>query len=83
MPMHNWLLSHFPDNYKRERDNDEREYYVGMRQEWEYRMNESNSLHNDLLLLEAPLVDQVSLTIPKGNMEQCRQAVAKSKTKTT
>ena len=40
-------------------------------------MNKSNSLHNDLLLLEAPLVNRVSLTMLKGNMEQCRQVIAK------
>ena len=50
-------VPHFLNNYKRERDNDEREYYARQRREWEYRMNESNSLHNDLLLLGVPLVD--------------------------
>ena len=40
-------------------------------------MNKSNSLHNDLLLPRAPLVDRVSLTMPKGNMEQCKWVVAK------
>ena len=40
-------------------------------------MNKSNSLHNDLLLLRAPLVNRVSLTMLRGNMEQYRQAIAK------
>ena len=75
--MRNRLLPRFPYNYRRERDNDERKNYEGLRREWEYRMNESNSLHNDLLLLRAPLVDRVSLTMLRGNMEQCRQAMAK------
>ena len=77
MQMRNWLLPCCPDNYKRERDNNEREYYAGLRWEREFRMNESNSLHNDLLLLEAPFVHRVSLTMPRGNIEQCRRAVAK------
>ena len=77
IPMHNWLPPHFPDNYRRERDNNEREYYAGLQWEWEYCMNESNSLHNDLLLLGAPLVDRVLLTMPRGDMDQCRWAVTK------
>nr|POE82582.1 hypothetical protein CFP56_46431 [Quercus suber] len=43
---------------RRERDSDEREYYAGLRQEWDFRVNESNALHDDLVRLEAPLVDQ-------------------------
>ena len=75
--MHNWLLPHFPDNYRRERDSDEREYYAGLRPEWDFCVNESNALHNNLVLLEAPLVDHISLTMPRRNMDQCRRVVAK------
>nr|POF06533.1 hypothetical protein CFP56_49049 [Quercus suber] len=58
MTMRNWMLPCFPDNYRRERDSDEREYYAGLWREWDFRVNESNALHDDLVRLEAPLVDQ-------------------------
>ena len=41
--------------------------------------NESNALHDDLMGLEAPLVDRISLTLPRQNMDQYRHAVAKIK----
>ena len=63
-----WMLHHFPNNYRRERDSDESEYYAGLQWEWEFRMNKSNALHNDLVWLEAPLVDRISLTLPRSNM---------------
>ena len=69
MAMRNWLLPRFPNNYKRERDSDEREYYTRLKREWEFRVNESNALHNDLILLGAPLVDHISLTKSRRNVE--------------
>ena len=42
-------------------------------------MNESNALHNDLVQLEAPLVDRVSLTLSQKNMHQYERAVTKIK----
>ena len=59
MSMRNWMLPRFPDNYRRERDSDEREYYAGLRREWDFRVNESNALHDDLVRLGAPLVDRI------------------------
>nr|POE66830.1 hypothetical protein CFP56_73493 [Quercus suber] len=79
MSTHNWILPRFPDNYSRERDSDEREYNVGLQQEWEFRVNESNALHDDLVQLGAPLVDRISLTLPQRNMHQYECAVAKIK----
>ena len=79
MSMRNWMLPHFPDNYRRERDSDEREYYAGLRQEWDFCVNESNALHNDLLQLGAPLVERSSLTLPRQNMHQYEHAVTKIK----
>ena len=64
MSTHNWMLPRFPDNYRMERDSDEREYNAGLRQEWEFHVNKSNALHDDLVQLEAPLVDYISLTQP-------------------
>ena len=63
MSIRNWLLPRFPDNYRREKDSDEREYYAGLRQEWDFVINESNVLHNDLVLLRVPMVDRISLTM--------------------
>ena len=79
--MCNWMLPRFPDNYRRERDSNEREYYAGLRREWDFRVNESNALHNDLVRLEAPLVDRVSLTLSRQNMHQYERAVTKKKKK--
>ena len=42
-------------------------------------MNESNALHDDLVQLEAPLVDHVSLTLSQRNMHQYERAVTKIK----
>ena len=42
-------------------------------------MNESNALHDDLVQLEAPLVDRVSLTLSRQNMHQYEHAVIKIK----
>ena len=42
MSAHNWMLPCFPNNYRRERDSDKREYYAGLQREWEFHMNESN-----------------------------------------
>ena len=77
MSIRNQMLPHFPDNYRRERDSDEREYYAELRREWDFRVNESNALHDDLVQLEAPLVDYISLTQPQQNMHQNKCAVAK------
>nr|POE82027.1 hypothetical protein CFP56_43187 [Quercus suber] len=73
------MLPRFLDNYRRERDFDEREYYVGLRREWNFRVNESNALHDDIVQLEAPLVDRVSLTLPQQNMHQYERAMTKIK----
>ena len=79
MSMRNWMLPRFPDNYRKERDFDEREYYAGLRREWDFRVNKSNALHNDLMRLGAPLVDRVSLTLSRQNMHQYERAVTKKK----
>ena len=79
MSMRNRMLPRFPDNYRRERDSNEREYYAGLRREWDFRVNESNALHDDLVRLEAPLVDRVSLTLSRQNMHQYKRAVTKIK----
>ena len=73
------MLSHFPDNYRTERDSDEGEYYAGLWREWDFRVNESNALHDDLVQLKAPLVDRVSLTLSRWNMHQYERAVTKKK----
>ena len=75
----NWMLPHFLDNYKRERDSDEREYYAELRQEWDFRVNKSNALHDDLVWLGAPLVNRVSLTLSRQNMHQYECEVTKIK----
>ena len=79
MSMCNWMLPRFPDNYRRERDSNEREYYARLRQEWNFRVNESNTLHDDLVRLGASLVDRVSLTLSPQNMHQYKRAVTKIK----
>ena len=77
--MHNWMLPRFPDNYRRERDSNEKEYYARLQREWDFRVNKSNALHNDLLRLEVPLVNCNSLTLPRLNMHQYERAVSKKK----
>ena len=79
MSMRNWMLPRFPDNYRTKRDSDEREYYAGMRREWDFCVNESNALHDDLVQLGAPLADHVSLTLSQRNMHQYECAVTKIK----
>ena len=79
MSMHNWILPRFPDNYRKERDADEREYYAGLRWESDFRMNESNPLHDDLMWLRAPLVNHILLTLSQQNMDQYRCVMAKIK----
>ena len=81
MSMHNWILPRFPDNYRTKRDSNEREYYARLRREWDFCVNESNALHNDLVQLEAPLVDRVSLTLSRQNMHKYEHAVTKKKKK--
>ena len=73
------MLPRFPDNYRRERDSNEREYYAGLRREWDFRVNESNALYDYLVRLGAPLVDRVSLTLSRQNMHQYERAVNKIK----
>ena len=79
--MRNWMLSRFPDNYRREKDSAKREYYARLRREWDFRVNESNALHDDLLRLGAPLVNRNSLALPRWNMHQYERAVTKKKKK--
>ena len=79
MSMRNWILPRFPDNYRTKRDSDEREYYAGLWREWDFRVNESNALHDDLVQLGVPLVDHVSLTLSGRNMRQYERAVKKIK----
>ena len=73
------MLPRVLDNYRRERDSDAREYYVGLRREWDFRMNEYIALHDNLMRLGAPLVNRISLTLPQQNMDQYRHAMAKIK----
>ena len=68
MARQNWILPRFADDYRREKVSDRREYNAGLRHEWDYRMNESNALHDDLTRLKAPLADRVSLTMQLRNM---------------
>ena len=75
--MRNWMLPRFLDKYRTKKDSDEREYYAGLRREWDFCVNESNALHHDLVQLEAPLVDRVSLTLSRRNMHQYERAVTK------
>ena len=77
MSMRNWMLPRFLDKYRTKKDSDEREYYAGLRREWDFCVNESNALHHDLVQLEAPLVDRVSLTLSRRNMHQYERAVTK------
>nr|POE62019.1 hypothetical protein CFP56_39612 [Quercus suber] len=77
--MCNWMLPRFPDNYRSHRDSDDREYYARLRREWDFRVNESNALHDDLVQLGAPLVDRISVTLPRQNMHQYKRAVTKIK----
>ena len=79
--MRNWMLPRFPDNYRRERDSNEREYYTGLWREWDFRVNESNALHDDLMQLGAPLVDCISLTLSQQNMHQYERAMTKKQKK--
>ena len=44
-------------------------------------VNESNALHDDLVRLEAPLINCILLTLPRRNMHQYELAVAKKKKK--
>ena len=48
MASNNWILPRFADNCVREKYTNKREYYAGLRREWEYRYNESNTLHTIL-----------------------------------
>ena len=79
MSMRNWILPRFQDNYRKERDANEREYYAGLRWECDFHMNESNPLHDDLMWLRAPLVDHILLTLSRQNMDQYRRVMAKIK----
>ena len=75
MLMRNWMLPHFLDNYRRERDSNTREYYAGLQREWDFCVNESNALNDDLVRLGAPPIDRVSLTLSRQNMHQYEHAV--------
>jgi hypothetical protein len=75
MASNNWILPYFAYNYVREKYTDIREYYVGLRREWEYRYNKSNTLHTDVVVLVAPLLDCVSLTMPRSNVVDYEKVV--------
>ena len=75
------MLPRVPDNYRRERDSDTREYYAGLRREWDFHMNESNILHDDLVQLKVLLVNFISPTLPRQNMDQYQHVVVKIKKK--
>ena len=53
--------------------------YARLQRKWDFRVNESNALHDDLVQLEAPLVNCVSLTLSRRNMHQYERAVTKIK----
>ena len=62
-----------------QRNSNNRKYYAGLRREWDFCVNESNALHDDLVQLEAPFVDRVSLTLSWQNMHKYEHAVTKKK----
>ena len=75
MVSNNWILHRFADNYVREKYTNIREYYTSLRREWEYRYNESNTLHTNLVVLEALLLDRVSLTMSRSNVVDYEKVV--------
>ena len=75
MASNNWILPRFADNYVKEKYTDRREYYAGLRREWEYCYNESNTLYTDLVVFGAPLPDRVSLTMPRSNVVNYEKVV--------
>ena len=77
MSMRNWMLPCFLNNYRIKRDSDETEYHAGLRREWDFCVNESNALHDDLVQLGAPFVECISLTLSRRNMHQYERAVTK------
>ena len=75
MVSNNCILPRFADNYVREKYTDRREYYAGLRRDWAYRYNESNTLHTNLVVLEALLLDHVSLTMSRSNVVDYEKVV--------
>lgn len=63
----NWLLVERDDDFRTVRRSDPKEYFAGVRREWAYRCEESESLRNDLIALGAPVIDRDSFAMyPDG-----------------
>lgn len=64
-----WLLNERDDDYHSLRRSDPKEYFAGVRREWDYRLEESERLRNDLIRMRArvPIRDSLAMFSVAGD----------------
>ena len=62
-----WLLPEYADDYCHLRVSDPKEYYVGLRREWAFRVNEAVIVVEQLRELGAPIVRHLALSMQQNN----------------
>ncbi|KAG5565615.1 hypothetical protein RHGRI_001504 [Rhododendron griersonianum] len=74
-----WILSKFKDPYWKEKRTSPKDYYVGLRQEWKFRVEEQEGLVNDLRNMGVRVPHRRSLEMPTTNKREYEAAVSRIK----
>ncbi|KAL7259969.1 hypothetical protein ACSBR1_005770 [Camellia fascicularis] len=74
-----WLLPPFSYDYMSEKYSSPKDYYVGIRAEWAFRVTEQESLFTDLRNLRALVPHRRSLSMRRRNVGDYEQAVNRIK----
>ncbi|KAH7867521.1 hypothetical protein Vadar_034452 [Vaccinium darrowii] len=74
-----WILPRFKDPYWKEKRSSPKDYYVGLREEWKFRVEEQEGLVADLRNMGVRIPHRRSLEMPRTNKHDYEAAVARIK----
>lgn len=74
-----WILPRFKDPYWKEKKSSPKDYYVGLRQEWKFRVEEQEELVTDLLNMGVRIPHRRSLDMRRENRCDYEAAVSRIK----
>ncbi|KAH7855623.1 hypothetical protein Vadar_026862 [Vaccinium darrowii] len=74
-----WILPKFKDPYWKEKRTNPKDYYVGLREEWNFRVEEQEGLVADLRNMGVRIPHRRSLDMPRTNKHEYEAVVTRIK----